>query len=286
MTSDTDTQQTLSSRPGARSPAPPSSPRRGAGIDIATIVSLFAAFGLIAMAIILGGSWGAFVDLPAFLIVIGGTLAVTFVSFSVSDIIALHKVLRKCWRTGPRSGGEVALLVLRTAERSRREGVINLHRNIASLRLEPFFVRGIGLAADGLPSNQVEEIMHRESLSQADRHQRAISMLFRAADVAPAMGLIGTLIGLVQMLGNLDDPATIGPSMAVALLTTFYGAILANMVFAPLATKLERRSVDEAIHNQLYLLGSAAIGRQENPRRLELLLNTILPPSERVAYFK
>lgn len=286
MSSDTDTRPTLSSRPATRSPAPPSSPRRRTGIDTATIIGLFMAFALIAMAIVLGGSWGAFVDLPAFLIVIGGTLAVTFVSFSVGDIVAVHKVLRKCWRTAPHGGGEVALLVLRTAERARREGVINLHRNIASLRLEPVFVRGIGLAADGLPSSQVEEIMRRESLSQADRHQRAISMLFRAADVAPAMGLIGTLIGLVQMLGNLDDPATIGPSMAVALLTTFYGAILANMVFAPLATKLERRSTEEAVHNQLYLLGSAAIGRQENPRRLELLLNTILPPSERVAYFK
>jgi len=99
------------------------------------------------------------------------------------------------------------------------------------------------------------------------------------------MGLIGTLIGLVQMLGNLDDPSTIGPAMAVALLTTFYGAVLANMVFSPMASKLERNSTEEAMVNTVYMMGAASIGRQENPRRLEMLLNSILPPSKRVQYF-
>jgi len=93
------------------------------------------------------------------------------------------------------------------------------------------------------------------------------------------------LIGLVQMLGNLDDPSTIGPSMAVALLTTFYGAVLANMVFAPMAAKLERNSAEEAMVNNIYVMGASSIGRQENPRRLEMMLNSVLPPSKRVQYF-
>ena len=99
------------------------------------------------------------------------------------------------------------------------------------------------------------------------------------------MGLIGTLIGLVQMLGNLKDPSTIGPAMAVALLTTFYGAVLANMVFLPLASKLERNSVEEMLIYNLYTMGATSIGRQENPRRLEMLLNSVLPPAKRVQYF-
>jgi chemotaxis protein MotA len=107
----------------------------------------------------------------------------------------------------------------------------------------------------------------------------------KAGDIAPAMGLIGTLIGLVQMLGNLDDPSSIGPSMAVALLTTFYGAVLANMVFMPLAAKLERNSGEEELLNSVYMVGAVSIGRQENPRRLEMLINSILPPSKRVSYF-
>jgi chemotaxis protein MotA len=99
------------------------------------------------------------------------------------------------------------------------------------------------------------------------------------------MGLIGTLVGLVQMLGNLEDPSTIGPSMAIALLTTFYGAVLANMLFLPLANKLDRNSDAEAMINQIYAIGVASISRQENPRRLEVEINTILPPARRVAYF-
>jgi chemotaxis protein MotA len=117
------------------------------------------------------------------------------------------------------------------------------------------------------------------------RHHKSASVLKKAAEFAPAMGLIGTLIGLVQMLGNLDDPASIGPSMAVALLTTFYGAVLANMVFSPMASKLERNSGEEAIVNSIYVMGASSIGRQENPRRLEMLLNSVLPPAKRIQYF-
>ena len=99
------------------------------------------------------------------------------------------------------------------------------------------------------------------------------------------MGLIGTLIGLVQMLGSLDDPSTIGPAMAVALLTTFYGVLLATLVFSPLASKLERNAAEEALLNNVYVTATSSIGRQENPRRLEMLLNTILPPAKRIQVF-
>jgi len=127
--------------------------------------------------------------------------------------------------------------------------------------------------------------MRTELHAIADRHNKGADILRRAAEVAPAMGLIGTLVGLVQMLGNLDDPSAIGPAMAVALLTTFYGAVLGNMVFAPLASKLERKSDEEALLNEIYLLGITSIARQESPRRLEVLLNTILPPANRISYF-
>jgi len=128
--------------------------------------------------------------------------------------------------------------------------------------------------------------MGHELSGMAERHSRGVGILRRSAEVAPAMGLIGTLIGLVQMLGKLDDPSSIGPAMAVALLTTFYGAVLANMVFSPLAGKLERNSKSELVVNRLYIITAASIGRGENPRRLEMLLNTILPPSQRLHYFE
>jgi chemotaxis protein MotA len=127
--------------------------------------------------------------------------------------------------------------------------------------------------------------MRREMHAIQQRHARSAGILRKAAEVAPAMGLIGTLIGLVQMLSHLEDPSTIGPGMAVALLTTFYGAVLATLVFAPLAAKLERNSADEMLVNQVYVISCVSIARQENPRRLEAQVNALLPPARRVRYF-
>ena len=118
-----------------------------------------------------------------------------------------------------------------------------------------------------------------------ERHRRSASILRRAAEISPAMGLIGTLIGLVQMLANLSDPESIGPAMAVALLTTFYGAILGTAVLSPMAAKLERNSNEEAMLRSMVMIAMSSIARQDNPRRLEMLLNSELPPSKRIKYF-
>ena len=133
--------------------------------------------------------------------------------------------------------------------------------------------------------SEFSSVLQRDLIANVQRSNVAVKVLRRVAEFAPAMGLIGTLIGLVTMLGNLDDPSTIGPSMAVALLTTFYGALLANLVFLPLAAKRENISYLEEAVGSMYLLGVSSIGRQENPRRLEMLLNSSLPPSDRVRFF-
>jgi chemotaxis protein MotA len=137
-----------------------------------------------------------------------------------------------------------------------------------------------------VPSNEIENVLQREIDAMVDRHMAGANVMRKAADVSPAMGLIGTLIGLVQMLSNLEDPSSIGPSMAIALLTTFYGAILSNMVFSPLAAKLERNSAEEALAAEMVLLGASSISRKENPRRLETSVNAILPPAKRVWFFE
>jgi len=156
---------------------------------------------------------------------------------------------------------------------------------LRQIRGEPFLGQALQLVVDGTPGDEIERILRRDIGAMAQRHLKSASILRKAAEVAPAMGLIGTLVGLVQMLGSLNDPGAIGPGMAVALLTTFYGAVLANMVFSPLASKLERNSEEELLLLNLYLTGAASIGRLENPRRLELLLNTLLPPAKRVRVF-
>jgi chemotaxis protein MotA len=184
-----------------------------------------------------------------------------------------------------RDPADASIHVLMLAQKTRRNGVLALQEDLDGMRQEPFLHKGMQLVVDGTPGEEVEAIMRRDMFSTSQRHAKSASVLRKAAEFSPAMGLIGTLIGLVQMLGNLDDPTTIGPSMAVALLTTFYGAVLANMVFIPLASKLERNSEQEELVNQVYLMGAASIGRQENPRRLEMMLNSVMPPSQRIQFF-
>lgn len=285
---DTATEQPTRPPPPRRNTAPGRNSRRGArprSFDGATIFGLGGAFVLISIAIVMGGSWGAFVDIPAVLIVLGGTCAVTMISFSFSEIRTTQRIIAKSLFNAASDPGEAARNVISLAETARQRGTLALQDHLAGVRNEPYLARGLTLVIDGTPGAEAERLMRKELHAIADRHAKGASVLRRAADVAPAMGLIGTLVGLVQMLGNLEDPAAIGPAMAVALLTTFYGAVLGNMVLAPLAGKLERKSDDEALVNEVYLLGVSSIGRQESPRRLETLVNTILPPSKRVSFF-
>jgi len=254
-------------------------------LDFATILGILTAFALVAAAVILGGSPSSFFNLPAILIVLGGTFAVTTICFSFADMRRTIRVIGKTLFHSTRDASEAAIQIMKIAQMARRHGVLSLQDITDQTRREPFLFKGISMIVDGLPGDEVERIMRREMAATIERHQKSANILRRAAEFSPAMGLIGTLIGLVQMLGNLEDPTTIGPSMAVALLTTFYGAILANMVFIPLASKLERNSALEEMVNNVYLMGSASIGRQQNPRRLEMMLNSVMPPSSRIKFF-
>jgi len=253
--------------------------------DIATIVGLIGGFGLVISAIFVGGSAGSFVNFPSVMIVIGGTLCVTMICFSLGEMGRTVKVILKTISYTSRDPSEAAIQVLQIAELARRQGVLSLQGILVQLESEPLLYKGMTMVVDGTPGEEVETILRKDMFSTVQRHQKSASVLKKAAEFAPAMGLIGTLIGLVQMLGNLEDPSSIGPAMAVALLTTFYGAVLANMVFSPMSSKLERNSNEEAMVNNIYVMGAASIGRQENPRRLEMMLNSVLPPAKRVEYF-
>ncbi len=242
-------------------------------------------FGLVGAAIAVGGSPLAFVDVPSVLIVIGGTFAITMISFSLNEIIKGQGLMLKAVFNKAADPAAAALKVLELADLARKNGVLGMQESLKNLDDSPFLQKGLAMVVDGTPGDDVEKVMRQEIKGMSARHEKGVSILQRAGTVAPAMGLIGTLIGLVQMLGNLDDPNSIGPSMAVALLTTMYGAVLANMVFNPLAGKLERNSKEEQLLMNVYTLGAGSIGRQENPRRLETLINTLLPPAKRVQFF-
>ncbi|HWK43263.1 MAG TPA: MotA/TolQ/ExbB proton channel family protein [Stellaceae bacterium] len=259
--------------------------RPRAGRDMATLLGFFAAFGLLAAAMFAGGSPLAFIDLPAVLIVLGGTAAVTTVSFSLTEVRRTHKVVATALIVGARDPRQTAHDLLGLADQARRSGALSLEDRLPELRHDGFLLKAIALVVDTVAAEEIERVLRTELHATLQRHRSAADVLRRAAEVAPAMGLIGTLVGLVQMLGNLNNPASIGPSMAIALLTTFYGAVLANMVLLPLAAKLERNSQSEALDRNLVILAATAMARQDSPRRLELLLNSVLPPAQRVRYF-
>jgi chemotaxis protein MotA len=268
-------------RPGRRVEMPPSS----RGFDAALVFGLIFAFGLVTAALVIGGSVSSFYNLPALLIVLLGTFAVTMVSFTVREVLAAMGQITAVMFPKSHAARPACERILHLASISREHGVLALESALPQLRGEPFLQRAIALTVDGSDQEQVARVLKREIETIADRRERMASVLRRAAEVAPSMGLIGTLVGLIQLLGNLDDPSQIGPAMAVALLTTFYGAVMAYMVFAPIAAKLERNTADEILVCEIYLAGALSMCRQENPRLLETYLNTKLPLSDRLDYF-
>lgn len=234
---------------------------------------------------VIGGSANSFFQAPAVLIVVGGTLGVTTVCFSLDEMKNAQRIIVNAIWSPPFEPERAAMLMIQTSEIARKRGILALQDAVPDLDREPFARKAITMVVDGSPVEEVERFLTNEIHQMGIRHATSANILHKAAEVSPAMGLIGTLVGLVQMLGNLNDPSTIGPRMAVALLTTFYGAILATMLFSPLASKLERNSSDETLVATIFMQAATSICRKENPRKLEMLLNTLLPPAKRLRYF-
>lgn len=254
-------------------------------MDLATALGLAISMGLIVYAIFLGGHIEGFLDIPALLIVVLGTMFVTMTSFSFSQIGKTGLVILKAFfHQGAAASGE-AVRLLRLAQRARQGGLLSIQREAAT---EPdlFLRQGLILAVDGMNPEVIERVMKADTGAMLERHANGIAVLRRAGETAPAMGLVSTLIGLVQMMGQLNNPDALGPGMAVALLGTFYGAIMAYMILMPLAVKLERASADELLLRKIHTAAVLGLARQENPRQLELHLNAILPPGQRVSVFR
>lgn len=253
-------------------------------MDIATLIGLIGGFGLVAGAIAIGGSMGAFIDIPSVLIVVVGTLMITSVSYTLPEIIKSQGLYMKTlFFKAPDLAEEVKFL-LSLAQKARANGLLSIQGEVENISND-YLKKALTLAVDGSNPEFIESMMKSDASAMSERHEQGVGILKRSADVSPAMGLIGTLIGLVQMLGNLSDPNAIGPAMAVALLTTMYGAVMANMFFMPLASKLERNSRVELTSRKIYLAAVLSMVKQENPRQLEVILNSMLPPSQRVNVF-
>ena len=255
-------------------------------IDISTIIGLGAIIILIVMAVAWNGQFASFVDIPSLFIVVGGTAAITVMATTWQDLQNTWSVLKSTFASMHVEPHEYSRQLLDLAMVARQRGLVQLQDYDKSLRSDGFLRQAMRLLSDGIKPEEISALLKQEIDSVVNRQEQAVRVLRRAADIAPAMGLIGTLIGLVQMLGHLEDPSTIGPSMALALLTTFYGAFLSTAILMPLATKLEKRTDEDITLKVLILSAATSMARQENPRLLEIQLNTLLSPKNRVKYFE
>lgn len=259
---------------------------QGKVIDISTILGVLAAFALVAAAIYLGGNVAGFIDVKSVLIVVFGTLAVTTACFSLHEIAKAPSVIVNTVFYKSDDVSEISIEAVKLAQIAKNKGLLELDKHHNITNKNTFLKDGIQMVVDNAELEHIEKVLDYEVSAMASRHSNSVSILRKAAEVSPAMGLIGTLIGLVQMLGNLEDASTIGPSMAVALLTTFYGAVLSYMVFAPLASKLERNTKNELLVAKIYSIAVKSIVKKESPMKLEAVINSVLPPTKRIDFYK
>ena len=247
-------------------------------MDLATLIGLIGAFGIVMTSILLGGSAGTFFNVPSLLVVLGGTVLVTMMKFSLGKFLGAASIAVKAFLHKPTNAEDLIEESIELAKAARQGGLLALEdREIA----DDFMKNGLGLLIDGHPAETVKTMLQMDLNETLKRHADGQDIFKAIADVGPAMGMIGTLIGLVQMLSNMDDPKQIGPAMAVALLTTLYGAILANMFAGPIADKLAVRSREENTSKTLIIDALLSIQGGQNPRVIASMLQAYLPPSKR-----
>jgi chemotaxis protein MotA len=247
-------------------------------LDLATLIGLIGAFGIVLVSILIGGSAGTFINTPSLLLVLGGTVLVTMMKFSLRKFLGATTIAVKAFLHKPSSPEQLIENAVELAKSARQGGLLALED--AEVR-DDFMKSGLGLLIDGHPADVVRSMLTKDLHQTLQRHSDGQDIFKAIGDVGPAMGMIGTLIGLVQMLANMDDPKLIGPAMAIALLTTLYGAILANMVALPIADKLALRSREENIRKSLVIDALLSIQSGQNPRVIENMLETYLPRSKR-----
>ena len=247
-------------------------------MDIGTLVGIVLGFGLFLASILMGPNPAGFLDTASAMIVIGGTFAATLISFPLEEVLQAFKAAGKTFISKRTRPNEVVDTMVQVAEVSRREGLLALERiNTDNALLK----KAMQLIADSADPTLINDTMNIEIASMKRRHNISIAVFLKMGGLAPAMGMLGTTIGLVQMLTNLSDPSSLGPAMAIAIITTFYGSMMANLICLPLGTKLSARSAQETLNLMIIFEGAKSILENNNPRLVYEKLSSFLPPKDR-----
>ena len=249
-------------------------------MDLATIVGLLGAIGMVIMTMVLGGDPAMFYNLPSVLVVVVGSIFIVMQKYTLEQYMGALKIAGKAFSFSINKPEDVIEEVVTLADAARKGGLLSLEGKEVS---NEFMSKGIQLLVDGHDPDVVRALLNRDMKLTTERHRMGAGIFDALGDVAPAMGMVGTLIGLVAMLANMDDPKSIGPAMAVALLTTLYGSLMANVVCIPIRDKLMLRANEEDLLQRLIIDGLLAIQAGQNPRVIESLLKTYLPTGKRGA---
>jgi chemotaxis protein MotA len=253
--------------------------RQETGIDTGTLMGVLSGVFLITVAIIRGGDAGVFININSALIVFGGAIATAFIAFPAKKITTLMPVLYNAFKPGVYEPEDYVDDIMRLASKYRSGGMKQLENEES--KVDNRFLRGgIAMIVDGYNAKEIHELMEREMNAMLDRHNSGQKVLRFMSVQAPVFGMAGTLIGLVQMLMHIDDPSTIGPALATALITTFYGLMLANLALTPLAAKLSMRTDMEGVLGRAIRVGIIGIHDRVNPQKIQRNMNALLPPSQ------
>lgn len=249
-------------------------------MDIASLTGIVAGLGLILSAILMGGDFSLFVNIPGIMIVVGGTLSATLLTFPLNDVLSAFKAAVFVFSSKQDNPNDMVFTMIELCKITRKEGLVGLSKTKSD---HAFVSKACMLISDGADEKIISDTLTIEIDAMKERHFIVQDVFTKMNAYAPAFGMIGTLIGLVQMLANLADPSSVGPAMGVALLTTFYGAVLAFMIFGPIAGKLKSITAKEVMNLQIIFDGASAITQDANPRMVYEKLSSYIPSSQRKA---
>jgi chemotaxis protein MotA len=248
-------------------------------MDIGTTLGLFFGITVVSLAIATGSNFSIFLNLPGFLIVVGGTFAAIMIKFPLSGVfVSLPVGLKAAFMNDKERSVDYITLAVKLVKRGRKSGLISLEKEKIS---NPFYRKGIQLCADGRDNDYIRKILTQEMNLAIQREEVGARVFASIGEASPAFGMFGTLVGLVQMLSNLSDPTTIGPAMAVAMLTTLYGVLIANLIALPIADKLENKSAREKTQRGLIIECILQVQQLQNPTALREILEPYLPEKQR-----
>lgn len=247
-------------------------------MDLGTVIGLVGGVALIIVSMLLAASLGIFLDLTSIIIVIGGATFATLIRWTLPKFIGGMKAGIKTIFASPADPKELIDIIIELAQKARKESILALEKVTVE---DPFLAKGVRYLVDGYPPESINEMLEGEIDGMSQRHADCRSIFEQMGEACPAWGMIGTVIGLIVIMANLSDPNAIGPGIAVALITTLYGAIVANLVFVPLASKLKFRSSEEVANMSLVLEGVNSISKGDNPKVIRQKLEASLPPKDR-----